>query len=304
MSQISVYDIASTSWFVVTASGAAPLPRRQFCAVVSAAPDQSSFQVTIFGGFDGAETDFEDVWVLTIPSFNWINVGSKNDGEVSATVNIGRSHHRCAIYNDAQMIVLGGSVREGTPVPVNETSCKSLYPPIRVLDTTTYTWKTSFDDSLKYTVPESVTMVIGGNGEGGATMSGPEKGFNFTALSAIFATPLGAKATATNSASPTPTPAPTSHTGAIAGGVVAGVAGLAILAGAAYFFIRRKRKADEVKRNGWKSVEQARTGEPKYALVSGVKAEQTELPTYSRPPAELGENHRGGGLRSPIELSG
>jgi hypothetical protein len=292
MSQISVYDIASASWFVVTATGKSPEPRRQFCAVVSSAPDLSSFQVTIFGGFDGAVTDFEDVFVLTVPAFNWISVATANDDEISATVNIGRSHHRCAIYNDAQMIVLGGSVREGALSPVNETSCKERYPPIRILDTTTYSWKTFFNESLTYTVPDVVTVFIGGNGTGGAKVRGPETPFNFTALTSIFAQPLGA-----NNSSPTPSSSPESKaksksdTGAIVGGVIAGIAGVVIIAGIAYMCIRRKRKVKEMKKPNSAGVELSTSGK------------QVELPaSYSR-PAELMANHRGGELSFSAELS-
>ena len=130
-SQISVYDIASGSWFVVTATGGIPPGRRQFCVVVSAAPDLSSFQVTIHGGYDAAVTYFEDVYVLTVPAFHWINIATANDNEISVAINIGRAHHRRVTYNDAQMILLGGTIRIGAPVPVNESACRTEYPPIR-----------------------------------------------------------------------------------------------------------------------------------------------------------------------------
>ena len=315
MSQISVYDIASANWYVVTASGTTPPGRRQFCAVVSAAPDQSSFQVSIFGGFDGAETDLEDVWALTVPSFHWINVTSeslKNDAESASTpVSMGRSHHRCAIYNNAQMIVLGGSVREGPGgVPINETSCQALYPPIRVLDTTTYMWKKAFDMSLGYTVPTAVTQVIGGNGQGGALMKGPSKPFNDTNLNAIFATPLSTVVVKPSSApthSPTPTPKLKSKTGAIAGGVVAGIAILGIIVGAVFFGLRRKKRANEMKGkgSGW-GGEAVRSSEQKYAKIGeGNDGERTEqLPDVSTRHTGLRDPHSEARLGPSIELSG
>ena len=147
----------------MTASGGPPGLRSQFCAVVSAAPDNTSFQVTIYGGwYLQGSIDYEDIWVLTVPSFRWIQVHALDDLELDTFADIGRAHHRCAVYNGAQMIVLGGSVRTGTAGPTNETSCKPQYPQIRVLDTTTYTWKTQFDPSMKYAVPPSVSDIIGG----------------------------------------------------------------------------------------------------------------------------------------------
>lgn len=54
-----------------------------------------------------------------------------------------------------QLIVSGGGV--------NGDFCNSSYPPVKVLDTSTYVWQTHFQpDGLTYSVPEVVTAVIGG----------------------------------------------------------------------------------------------------------------------------------------------
>lgn len=163
MSLISIYDIESASWYSVTATGAIPDPRAQFCGVVSASPDKSSFQVTIFGGWDvTVSLDRGDVFVLTVPSFRWIKINALNDNEAGQGVQSGRAHHRCTPYKDAQMIVTGGSVRVGTADIKNETACKNMYAPIRVLNTANYTWQRRFDPSLQYSVPSVVSDVIGG----------------------------------------------------------------------------------------------------------------------------------------------
>lgn len=163
MSQISVYDIDSSSWYAVTATGNIPESRGQFCAVVSASPDESSFQVTIFGGWDPYKrVDYENVYILAVPSFRWIKANTTDDFQIESTIGIGRAHHRCAVYKDAQMIVIGGSIRFGTAQQTKETECNSAYPPIRVLDTSVYSWMSSFDPSVKYSVPPIVTSVIGG----------------------------------------------------------------------------------------------------------------------------------------------
>ena len=148
LSQISVYDIQSKAWFPVTAAGDIPGYRIEFCAVVSASVDQSTFQVTIFGGWNSYEHErYEDVFVLTVPSFRWIKVNHKNDFEATTT-NEGRSGHRCIIYKDAQMIVLGGTAT----VDNYGSYCHTAYRPLRVLDTSSYT----------YRVPDIITNVIGG----------------------------------------------------------------------------------------------------------------------------------------------
>ena len=50
-SEIFIYDIFSNTWYQQTATGDLPDPRTEFCAGVSSAPDDSSFQVTIHGGW-------------------------------------------------------------------------------------------------------------------------------------------------------------------------------------------------------------------------------------------------------------
>lgn len=50
MSQLDVYDIASSTWYHQTTTGTAPGVRVNPCAVVASAPDASSFQIYLFGG--------------------------------------------------------------------------------------------------------------------------------------------------------------------------------------------------------------------------------------------------------------
>jgi MYXO-CTERM domain-containing protein len=194
------------------------------------------------------------VFVLTIPSFRWIRANTRDDFETDAANNIGRAHHRCVAYKDAQMIVIGGAVRNGSQKTDDGTSCRPRYPPIRVLDTTTYAWKTMFDPSVTYRVPYVVTDVIGGNASGHAELMEPESGFNFTALNTVFsqlALPAATK-TSTNPSSPstTDTSAPSphlsshSHTGAVAGGALGGVVAILALLALIHFLSRsRRRKA-------------------------------------------------------------
>lgn len=49
LSTIFVYDIFSNVWYSVEADGDIPKDRAEFCAGVSSAPDDSSFQITIHG---------------------------------------------------------------------------------------------------------------------------------------------------------------------------------------------------------------------------------------------------------------
>lgn len=93
----------------------------------------SSYNVYMFGGQNlqpaAEQTQYNDTWILTIPSFTWIEVDTS-----SQSVPYGRSGHTCNIW-DGQMIVVGGYV--GT-----ELSCDS--PGIYVFDLSTLTWVEKF----------------------------------------------------------------------------------------------------------------------------------------------------------------
>ncbi|KAI9831671.1 MAG: hypothetical protein M1819_004737 [Sarea resinae] len=266
MNVIDVYDIANSTWYKQATSGTTPEIRVNPCAVVAAAADGSSFNVYMYGGQNlipyGSQTQYDDVWILTIPSFTWIKVDVSNQSVPPA-----RAGHTCNIW-DSQMIVVGGYVGQNL-------SCDS--PGIYVFDVSQLKWVNQFTaltggdtqnqqaaqsknmtglaGSYGYKVPAVVQSVIGGSENGGATVTAPVQ----SATSGPLATgkPVtytttqsnGATATSTSSSSssqgqdPSSTSRnPTSSTtgqksksgsgtnvGAIVAGVIAGL--LAILAG-------------------------------------------------------------------------
>ncbi|KAL9635032.1 MAG: hypothetical protein Q9164_003726 [Protoblastenia rupestris] len=78
MSHIQTFDLESQTWSQITATGKIPKPRTQFCYDLSAALDDSSFQLIIYGGSNDDEgIGFEDVYVLTMPAFRWIKIQDK-----------------------------------------------------------------------------------------------------------------------------------------------------------------------------------------------------------------------------------
>lgn len=269
MSKIGVYDIASDTWYNVTASGDIPPWRSAACTSVSAAPDDSSFQITMYGGKDlfSNGTGFEDMYVLTLPSFQWINVTGNNNSDYALNqgYGIGRSYSYCTSWKQREMIVLGGEVRSGNQV-LNLGTCNSSYSTARVLDLSTFEWKDKHDpDPGNYTVPDVVVRRIGGTSTGGATSASPDGGFEQGSLNQIFATTVptykpnakngasggGSKGSGGNGGSSGGSNGGDnnhgggSNTGAIAGGVVGGVVGLALIGLAVFFCMRsraRKRK--------------------------------------------------------------
>ncbi|KKY22600.1 putative kelch repeat protein [Phaeomoniella chlamydospora] len=187
MNVIDVYDIATSTWYKQYTSGTTPEYRVNPCAVVVSAPDGSSTNVYMFGGQNllpyGEQTQYSDTWILTIPSFTWIKVDTSDQ-----SVPPGRSGHTCNVWN-SQMVVVGGYVGE-------DLSCDS--PGIYVFDTANLTWINEYKSletdtssnpqnqqesqegdasglagSFDYKVPAKVQSVIGGNSEGGATVTSP-----------------------------------------------------------------------------------------------------------------------------------
>jgi Kelch motif len=184
MNVIDVYDIAGDTWYKQATSGPSPEYRVNPCAVATSAADGSSVQVHLFGGQKllpyGSQEQYDDFWILSIPSFTWIEVDQ--DGQ---SVPPGRSGHTCNIWN-AQMVVVGGYVGQ-------ELSCDS--PGVYVFNTSSLTWNTNYaaligsndinqqkaqeadptalQGSYGYLVPEAVREVIGGNELGSATITAP-----------------------------------------------------------------------------------------------------------------------------------
>jgi len=77
MDQIHVYDIATHSLSSQIAKGSDGIPKSRYsgCSVMKMAPDNTSYNIYIQGGssFNQQQT-FDDIWVLSIPSFTWINI--------------------------------------------------------------------------------------------------------------------------------------------------------------------------------------------------------------------------------------
>ncbi|KAL9062577.1 MAG: hypothetical protein Q9157_008799, partial [Trypethelium eluteriae] len=227
MNVIDVYDIATSTWYKQATSGPSPSFRVNPCAVVAAAPDGSSYNMYMYGGQNlqpaGAQIQYNDTWILTIPSFTWVEVNI--DGQ---SVPPARAGHTCNVW-DAQMVVVGGYVGQ-------DLTCDS--PGIYVFDMSNLKWVNQFTalspgsaanpnpqvnpsgstgqnnplnqqpaqigttntsglaGSYGYQVPDAVISVVGGSRNGGATITAPAQ----SATSGPLATGKPITYTTTNSA--------------------------------------------------------------------------------------------------------
>lgn len=176
MTQLAVYDIASGTWYQQNTTGDKPPQLTEFCSVVARAQDSSSFNVYVYGGYDGlSSTDnpSDDVWILSLPSFTWIKAVSGNGSH-------GRRAHKChAVYPD-QMFVIGGQ-------NLDTTSCLEGGM-IEVFNLNTLRFQDSYDPATweAYKVPSVVTAVIGGDVNGGASKKFPTDSGGNEALANLF----------------------------------------------------------------------------------------------------------------------
>ncbi|KAL4805195.1 hypothetical protein BDV18DRAFT_142136 [Aspergillus unguis] len=174
METVWVYDVASGNWYNQTTSGDTPPQLTQFCSTYASASDGSSHNIYIYGGYDGLNplnTTSDDVYVLSLPSFEWIKLYTGNSSES------GRKQHKCVKPYPDQMLVIGG-------IQIGSRKCIDM---IRVFNLNTGRFQDSYNPESweEYKVPDLVSGRIGGNTDGGATKTEPDSWTN-SSLADIF----------------------------------------------------------------------------------------------------------------------
>ncbi|CRG87843.1 Cytochrome c oxidase subunit 1 [Talaromyces islandicus] len=224
MKTASVYDVATETWYQQNTTGNVPPQLTLFCSALAIAEDRSSFNIYIYGGYDGLQsnnTPSDDVYILSVPQFVWTHAYT-------------------------------GGIYQGDPY-----TCLDRI--VEVFNLNTLSFQNSYDPRVwdEYRVPDAVTANIGGNENGSATMLSPES-WGDEQLSSIFSTqytkaiptyypyPLQSpNSTSTSS----PTVAPTVSVGNGGGGLPTWVApvlgvvlGLIVVAAATIIFLLWWRK--------------------------------------------------------------
>jgi len=196
----------------------------------------------------GNQTQYDDMYILTIPSFTWIKVDQNDDNRPAP-----RAGHSCAMY-DGQIVVVGG-VGE-------DIKCD---PGMYVFDATSLKWKDKFTagdhdsdhypdnfvlaGSHGYEVPDAVREVVGGDKDGSATVTtpaaGPATGGPFlTGKPPVFTVTSAPTATVSSSSDNNDEDDGTVNGGLVAAGVIAGVFGaLACYLGFCAWLYRRQVNA-------------------------------------------------------------
>jgi hypothetical protein len=106
MTKIHIYDVNSGKWYTQTATGDVPLARRQFCAGVTWPDDKSSFNIYLYGGYGfGNPPAFDDVYILSLPSFTWVKGYPLGGGDSN---QFGHGGCSANVVNSNEMMIIGG----------------------------------------------------------------------------------------------------------------------------------------------------------------------------------------------------
>ncbi|KAL2863953.1 putative cell wall anchored protein [Aspergillus lucknowensis] len=217
---VQIYDIASGEWYNQTTTGDVR-PRTQFCASVVHDSSSSSFQIYVISGADFETQDIiTGVSYLSIPSFKWYKAGGLTKGRMT---------HTCQAYG-RQIFGLGG--RQAW---ADNFTAGCYDTPAFIYDAQSEVVRMDFDPGLStYSIPSATAEDI--------ERSPYPSSWADPALQALFQVPP--EPSWTPAAAAIPRKSKSTNTGAIAGGVVGGIAGVAILLAVIWFIIRsRRRKA-------------------------------------------------------------
>ena len=187
MSTISVFDVGfvfnasdvggqTGGWYTQGTSGAAmPAPRVDFCAWLASAPDNSSANICMYGGWDPTQSEpyFDEIWVLTLPSFTWIQV-------YNGTAP--RFRHTCHALGSGQVITVGGQRYADW-----SRECDWEYMSVAIYNLNAELWGSVWNPDLPdYQVPGTISNIVGGGPSGGATKLAPDAGWLSVQMAMLF----------------------------------------------------------------------------------------------------------------------
>ncbi|KAF2657476.1 hypothetical protein K491DRAFT_691106 [Lophiostoma macrostomum CBS 122681] len=171
---IHVLDVGSLDagdgiWYSQPTNGRVPDPRMDFCAITIPSPDQSGYHIYIVAGRSPARA-FDEVWVLSLPQFQWTQVYNGTHPNFGAT---------CHLVGTKQLLLLGGDDQKARE------KCEETK--ITLFDLTNLKWTPNYvKDGAEFRVPKAVYEWIGGTGMGQANMTEPEGGFSSEGLRNMF----------------------------------------------------------------------------------------------------------------------
>lgn len=172
---VDVFDLASYSstrgndaWFTQSTSGDVPPSRIDFCTVLASAPDNSSHNIYMYGGWDPTSNQtryYDDIYVLSLPSFTWTKMFK---GESP------RYGHTCHLAAGRQLLTIGGSTQHGNITD----SCDWEAESVGIMDLPSMTWGSVFTAGYRpYELSNNLIQKLGGTAQGNASLIEPVQGW-------------------------------------------------------------------------------------------------------------------------------
>lgn len=182
MDTVHVYDIASKKWQPQVVAATAgdnvyPNGRAWACSFVVPAKDNSSYNIYLYGGGgDGGGDGLDEMWVLTLPAFQWVFLFKRN------LPTIGMTCHR---LTDNHVVIVGPRLQRFADTGNAAEECRPLWS---MYDISRDTWDPYFDpaNTDKAAIHPKISNVIGGGENGNATITEPKSGWTKEELKAIF----------------------------------------------------------------------------------------------------------------------
>jgi Kelch motif len=258
MSNITVFDPQSQTWYHQTALGEVPSQRTRFCTVGVRGGDNSTYEIYLYGGLVGGgifgggnQTDaavqqnagMDEVYVLSLPGFVWFkaNYTSKDP----------RVLHTCHLVGGRQLLSVGGTTSSFVNLAASYNDTDPYPYGMKVFDMTEMQWAEGFNaTAAPYVPPDAITAYYSQNGKFPSKWTDPGLKDLFSPTHSPTPTPI-----------PTPPPSPPpkpqkTPTGAIVGGAIGGVGLVALIALALITHFRHIKRsshtayeADTIKRH-------------------------------------------------------
>ncbi|KAI9786064.1 MAG: hypothetical protein M1835_003167 [Candelina submexicana] len=309
---VRIYDIAAGKWYSQQTTGEIPQPRNNFCGVVATAKDNSSYNVYIHGGqTGGSPAGTDDVYVLTVPTFQWVKA---YQGNMTA-----RAYHTCEIINKQQMLVIGGF--NATDIGP-QTCARDMGGDLRTFDMSNFSFSDFDIKKVNYAVPGGILSVIGGTVDGGATKTEPSQGWTDPLFQTAFSNAKNNILPSASTSNPPGSPPPPSqssrpsHSSALVPGAIAGVVVGSIVAASLLvlllIFWRKKHSSPKQQitlllENGEKPLPHAPHGPGDYAYPNNsshklgptVSNQSRGLQTVVSPISPVSDSDSDGDRHSP-----
>ncbi|KAK4445497.1 kelch domain-protein 3 [Podospora aff. communis PSN243] len=315
LDKIFLFDIGNSKWYEQRTTGPTPTNRRQFCAGAAWTEDRSSYNIYVYGGagFDDGSAGLDDIYILSLPSCQWIRGPANVTGQ-----SLPKSQMSCnVVKNGSQMLLIGGHHENDTTYACDAELAggQQNIDLGRQMPDGGDMWGVQYKPSLTtYALPTEIFKAVGGERTGGARVMAPSAGFDSHELSVLMTRKAASStrtatrdvniATDATAAGQNNDKASPLSTGAIAG-IVVGVVVVAVILclTGCIIFIRRRRRHYQNQRM---SASSAITPPPPWSPVSPMTPDMQQAGfspdpnksehgfpsptpgyTYTIPPAEL-----------------